>query len=144
MDIFEFPDVIPPEHSEFLLNDDSLLTQHKYQISYLRNQYAQEEAALWGKCTILKDWLKRSENYWGVHYASMENPVTKKAYGMEAGKAFARSSPEYQDLHKLWVQTEVRRRQISGYMDSLDNKAGFIPGAQGRANRTLKLEEYDE
>lgn len=143
MDIFEFPDVIPPDHTEFLYNNDDLLGEHKHQISWLRNHYGQKAAQLWGKSTVLKGWLKRSENYWGVYYASLENPLTKKPYGMEAGKALARNSDDYQNINQLWIATEVERRQILAYMDSLDDKSSFIPGSQGRLNRVMQLEGMD-
>jgi len=144
MDSFDFPSVIPPDHEDFLLNDDANLDGDKHSINWLRNHYAQKHAILWGRCVILKNYLKQSESYWGVQYASMENPVTKKPYGVEAGKALARSAPDYNTIHLEWVKLEVEKRQVLAYVQSLDGKADFIPGAQGRVNRTIQYNDMTE
>lgn len=144
MNIPDFPSIIPPHDEDFLLNDDAQLDGDKHSITYMRNQYAQRHAILWGRSVYLKHWCKQSEAYWGVQYASMENPVTKKPYGMEAGKSLAKSAPEYNEVFQLWVATEVEKRQVLGYLQSLDGKADFIPGAQGRANRIIQYENQEE
>jgi hypothetical protein len=132
------PSPIEEEDEEFLKTDYTNIQEHAAQLAYIRNKYAQRAAILWGEATAHKYYLKEME-CWANNEALKEEGIS-----LERAKWNARSNPEFKKAIKNYIEIEVDRKRIVGYLTSLDFKGNFIPGMQGMLNRELDFENSVE
>lgn len=131
----DFPEpLIHPKHIQFLqTTEESNINEDAGLAPSIRFEYAQKAAEAWGQ-EMYGKYRVRQLTGWAANYLS------KTEGGVERGKNAALSEPNVKQAIVEYVEAGIRRRKLQGYVDSLDFKASFIPGWQGRENREL---DYD-
>lgn len=112
-------------------------------LPYLAYQYQERLANLWELAMSLKEQLKRRKCATIINLLKEIDPDTGKKHSREKADILFPLDSEYQRLYNHWIATENQRRTVAGYLSSLELKASFIPGMQGRLNRWLNLEAHD-
>ena len=130
----EFPEeLIHPEHVKFLQTDEGAVNEDASRLAHIRFEYTQKLAEAWGEEQTYLYYMRECKGWAHKMSADLEGTIEK-------AKWMAPTNHTYKESQKLYVNASIKRRKIQGYLDSLDFKASFIPGWQGRENRSL---EYD-